>query len=450
MKLKLLLKSSLPVIFFFLEVAFSFSNSSAEMSGSDHSLMSVEIKKEYSLLVNEVSDFEGMAHGEKVIHQFMKRYGINGASVGIMKDGRLVYAKGFGYADKENKIALQPFHQLRIASVSKLVTSVAIMKMIEDGHFTLESKVFGEAGLLNDSLYLVKHKRLKEINVEQLLLHTSGFTTRTFGDPMFQSLTIASRMRIPAPATEEAIIKFVLSRDVPYVPGTRYEYSNFGYFILGKVVEKVSGLSYEGYVKRHILEPLDIYDMEIGNNLYEDKAENEVKYYDHQGAGERLSCYGTGKLVPRPYGGSDINMLGGAGAWISTPSSLLRLLSAIDGEGSKPDILLSKTIEKMVTVCDIGKAVIGWKACNGEKWVRTGTLIGTNAVLAKGPNGISYTFITNTNVWNGAYFNKQIERMMDKVVNDIEDWPEHDLFEEYNTTIDLPYAKVDLKIQDIY
>lgn len=449
MKYNLLLRPVLLAIFFFLEVAFSFSNSAAEVS--ENVLAGpAETKKEYSLLTNELSDFEGIEQGEKVINQFLKKYGINGASVGIMKDGRLVYAKGFGYADKEKGIELEPFHQLRIASISKLVTAVAVMKLVEDGYFTLEDKVFGEEGLLNDSLYHVNYRRLKEITVEHLLLHIGGFTTRTYGDPMFQSLTIASRMKIPAPASEEAIIKYVLSRDVPYVPGTRYEYSNFGYFILGKIIEKVSGYSYEEYVKKHILEPLDIFDMEIGNNLYADKAENEVKYYDHKGAGERLSCYGTGKLVPRPYGGSDINILGGAGAWITTPSSLLRLLAAIDGEATRPDILFSETIEKMVTVCEVGEAVIGWKACNGEKWVRTGTLIGTNAVLAKGPDGISYAIITNTNVWNGAYFNKELERMMDRVVSNVEFWPNHDLFEDYNTKVDIPHAKIDLRIQDIY
>jgi CubicO group peptidase (beta-lactamase class C family) len=449
MKFNLLLKISFLAVFFFMEVALTYSNNSDAKSDLLAEL-SMEFPKEYNLLINEVSEYEGMEQAERTIRQFINKYKINGASVGIVKDGRLVYAKGFGYSNKEEGLEVQPFHQFRIASISKLVTATAIMKLVEEGKFSLESKVFGEHGILQDPLYNVNYARLKDINVEHLLLHTAGFTSRSYGDPMFQSLAIASRMKMPAPATEEAIIKFVLSKNIPYTPGTRYEYSNFGYFILGKIIENASGLSYEEYVKREILEPLHIFDMQIGHNLYEERAENEVKYYDHVGAAPRLSCYGTGKLVPRQYGGSDITILGGAGAWISTPASLLRLLMAIDGEGTKPDILLPETIQTMVTVCEIGEAVIGWKACKVDKWVRTGTLIGTNAVLAKGANGISYAFITNTNVWSGAYFNKEIERMMDQVVANIDYWPNHDLFEEYNTVMEMVTVSNDPKISEIY
>jgi CubicO group peptidase (beta-lactamase class C family) len=448
MNSNLLLKSSLLFLFFFIEVAFTFSHNSSDLS-SDLEL-SYFSKKEYSLLVNDLSEFDGMLEGERTIRQFMNKHGIKGATVGIVKDGRLVYAKGFGHADKEEGIQVEPFHQFRIASISKLVTAVAIMKLVEEGKINLASKVFGEHGILKGDLYEVKYARQKDINVEHLLLHTAGFSSRSYGDPMFQSLAISARMKIPAPATEEAITKFVLSKNVAYAPGTRYEYSNFGYFILGKIIEEVTGFGYEDYVKKDILDPLDIFDMEIANNLYEDKAANEVKYYDHNGASPRLSCYGTGKLVPRTYGGSDINILGGAGAWISTPSSLLKLLTAIDGEGTKPDILSPETIQTMVTVCEVGDAVIGWKACREDKWVRTGTLIGTNAVLAKGANGLSYAFITNTNVYSGAYFNKTIEKMMDGVLAGVEYWPEHDLFYDYNTVVNQVQAKTELDISEIY
>ena len=83
----------------------------------------------------------------------MKKWTIEGASVAIAKDGKLVYARGFGYADTAAGIETQPYSKFRIASISKLVTAVAIMKLQEEGKLSLDDKVFGPEGILNDSCY---------------------------------------------------------------------------------------------------------------------------------------------------------------------------------------------------------------------------------------------------------------------------------------------------------
>ena len=145
----------------------------------------------------------------------MDQWEIKGASLAIMKDGKLIYSKGYGYADEENEVKTDVNHIFRIASVSKLITAAGIMKLVENGTLSLDDKVFGEEGILNDTtLYApVKDKRMNHITVENLLRHQGGFTNRA-GDPMFCPIDIAEKMNVPAPADLNTIIKFVLSKEI--------------------------------------------------------------------------------------------------------------------------------------------------------------------------------------------------------------------------------------------
>ncbi len=91
-----------------------------------------------------------MARFDSVMESFIRRWQVSGASVALVKHGKLVYAKGYGLADKENNEPVQPTHLFRIASISKLVTAVGIMKLVESNQLSLNDTVFGENGILND------------------------------------------------------------------------------------------------------------------------------------------------------------------------------------------------------------------------------------------------------------------------------------------------------------
>ncbi|MGM0530983.1 MAG: serine hydrolase domain-containing protein, partial [Bacteroidota bacterium] len=101
-------------------------------------------------LNNEVSSYPEIAEHEEKIREFLGKWNIVGASVAITKNERLIYSKGFGYADKEDKEPVQPKHLFRVASVSKLITAVAIMNLKEEGKLDFNDQVFGEDGILND------------------------------------------------------------------------------------------------------------------------------------------------------------------------------------------------------------------------------------------------------------------------------------------------------------
>src|SRR5690606_19101042 len=138
-----------------------------------------------------------------------------------------------------------------------------------------------------------------------------------------------------------------LIKGLDFAPGTAYNYSNIGYLILGSIIEKISGMSYENYVQASILHPLGIYDMHIGKNLLAEKFEREGEYFG--GEGNTLSVYGDGSSLPWEYGGMNVNAMDGHGGWIATAKDMLTLLNAVDGFATKPDILNSATITTMVT-----------------------------------------------------------------------------------------------------
>ena len=379
-------------------------------------------------LSNTNSSGKEFAAAEKTIRSFMHRWSIAGASVAISLDGKLIYAKGFGYADTTSKEETQPYHKFRIASISKLVTAVAIMKLQEEGKLSLRDRVFGPNAILNDPYFSnPKDKRVYGITVAHLLSHEGGWTQR-WGDQMFMPLLIADKMGVKPPADARTIVRFALDKGLHFTPGTGKAYSNLGYTILGLIIEKVSGMSYEEYCRKAVLEPLGIYDMSLAHNLLSQKAPFEVTYYEPSDVVLKPSIYGTGELVPPSYGGNDIEALGGAGAWLATAPDLIRLMLAVDGFKTRQDILTSQSIEFM-TDNDNGYAPIGWKTTvyNGTWW-RTGSFPGSAGMMKRQSDGIGWVILFNSSAWNGPEIYSYINNMMYRVLSQVKHWPNNDLF----------------------
>lgn len=380
---------------------------------------------------NSDSDLPGTDRFDRTIERFMEKWEIKGASLALMKDNHLIYSKGYGYADKEAGTLTDVKHVFRVASVSKLITAVGIMKLTEEGRLRTDDKVFGPQGILNDSCFCdIKDPRSKNITIEQLLRHQGGFSISA-GDPMFCPLDIANKMKVELPVNLNTMIQFVLSRRLAYTPGEGTRYSNIGYGILSKVIEKASGEDYETYVRKHILQPAGCSDMNLGHNTDTDHFYNEVKYYEVASADLIPACDGSGKMVARSNGGNNIEELYGAGGWVASPSELIRLLAAIDGKPEITDILKPETIAYMTK--DIPNTLpIGWIDSKEGCWTRTGTLAGTSALMKKQTDGYSWIFITNTSSWQGSHFPHYINVMMQKAMATVSQWPERDLFELQN------------------
>ena len=378
---------------------------------------------------NDDSELEITRKFDRIIEKFMQKWEIKGASFALMKDDRLIYSKGYGFADEEAGIPMDVMHVFRIASISKLITAVAIMKLQEEGKLTLQDRVFGPDGILNDSIYAdIKDKRVTRITIENLLRHQGGFTLAS-GDPMFLPLEVAQKMQVPPPADLNTMIRYVLSRRLGFTPGNGTVYSNIGYGILSKVIEKVSGEEYELFVKRHILRPAGCFDMHLGKNLFEDKLPNEVKYYEVSNAEPILACDGSGELVARSNGGNNIEDLYGAGGWVASPSELLRFLAVIDGDAGIPDLLSQESINYMTQNVP-GTLPLGWiETTSRGEWLRSGTLAGTSALMKRQNDGYSWVFLTNTSSWKGSHFPRYINSAVRQAMASVTHWPERDLFE---------------------
>ncbi len=379
-------------------------------------------------LTNTNSSGKEFSGAERTINSFMRKWSIAGASVAIAKDGRLIYARGFGFADTTMMTETQPYHQFRIASISKLVTAIGIMKLNEEGKLSLNDRVFGTDGILNDPYYSnPKDKRALGITVAHLLSHEGGWTQR-YGDQMFMPITVAEKMGVKPPASTETIVRFALDKRLHFTPGKGRAYSNLGYSILGLVIEKVSGMTYEDFCKQVILEPIGIYDMTIAGNLYTEKAPFEVTYYAPPDVLPKPSIYGTGEMVSPSYGGNDIRALGGAGAWLSTAPDLMRLLLAVDGFNTRTDILSDQSI-RFMTDNQNGFAPIGWKTTiyNGTWW-RTGSFPGSAGMMKRQSDGVSWVVLLNSSAWNGPEIYSYINNMMYRVLSQLKPYREDDLF----------------------
>ena len=380
-------------------------------------------------LTNDMCGTPQAAALDSYIERFMRRWEIKGGSLAVMKDGRLIYSKGYGWADEEKGIPMSPGHIMRIASLSKLITATAIMQLCERRVLSLEDRVFGDGGILDCPQFSrIRDKRARSITVEHLLRHEAGFTMHR-GDPMFTTRSIIIREGLDTVPDMDRIIEYALGDRLGYTPGTGFRYSNLGYLILTKIVEVCSGMDYEEYCQENILHPAGCYDMHLARNLYEDRYPNEVRYYETHEAEPVPAFDNSGDTLWRSYGGSNIEGLLGAGAWVASPAEFVRFTASIDGDPSVPDVISPESVRMMTADPDHPYRPIGWvRAGEHSDWSRTGTLAGTSALVKRQSNGYIWMFATNTSSWKGSRFTKDIDRMYRTASSRIAEWPARDLY----------------------
>lgn len=353
------------------------------------------------ILSNDTSEFEELKGLDKKVEAYMRRWEMKGASLAITRNDSLLYAKGYGWADEASGVEMQPSHIMRMASVSKLITAVGIMVLQDRDSLSIKDTVFGPSGILNDSLFnaVIKDKNHHKITIEHLLRHQGGF----YRDPLFSSRDVKHQMQLDNPPVKEDFYKLILGHRLSFQPGSWQKYSNFGYLLLSEIIEKVSGMPYEEFIRKEVLAPAGCYDMHIGGNYYEDKLVNEVRYYTHNGDGKFIEDYSdNGRMVERCYGGNNIPLLSGAGAWCASPAEIARLVASIDGRQEVPDIISNEAFEQMTEYFDKETYSLGWNDTAPEKgWSRTGTLSGTCALVRQFPDGECWIMITNTSTYRG-------------------------------------------------
>lgn len=380
------------------------------------------------------------------VNRFIRKYRVPGVSIAITKDGRLVYAKGFGVSTKRSLGILELFplsratqnvtiwDLFRIASVSKPITAVAIMKLIEQGKFKLADRVFGSGALLGDLLGVSSSpteqnpKRITKIAVQHLLEHTSGGWANDARDPMF----------IQPEMNHNHLIKWVLrNRPLDHVPGSVYAYSNFGYCLLGRIIEKVTGQTYADYVKDNVLRPCGIENMHIAGDSLSDKRSDEVTYY----AQPFTETYTVGGITVRVVNSDDpysipVARMDSHGGWLASAVDLVRFAVHVDGFTTKPDILNADSIKTMTKPTTANPSYAkGWFVYidrDENNWFHDGSLPGTSSLLFRASNGFCWAALANTRLYNSNINRDLREDVMWHIITTVSSWPTHDLFPLYD------------------
>jgi N-acyl-D-amino-acid deacylase len=392
-----------------------------------------------------------LAPYDNLMARFMDEHRPPGAALAVVKDGRLVYARGFGYANVEKKEPVQPASLFRIASISKPFTSTACFRLIEQGKLSLDAKVFDLLGYRAPPLPGAKpDPRLYQVTVRQCLQHTGGWDRDKSVDPMSNRTAgqISRALKTSLPIKPEQIIRYMMTRPLDFDPGSAFAYSNFGYCILGRVIAKVSGRPYAEFVARQVLEPAGIHRMRLGKNLLADRAPGEVHYYDSKNrTSPMISGPRIGATSPLPYGGEPVETMDANGGWIASTIDLARFAAALE-DPQQSKLLNASSIRTMLAAptgspghrpngqvkptyygCGWNIRPINPTQLKYTKW-HTGLLSGTSTLLVCRPDRISWAVLFNCDADSaGKNFADLIDPLLHGPADQIKNWPEHDLFQ---------------------
>ncbi|MGC4192031.1 MAG: serine hydrolase domain-containing protein [Thermomicrobiales bacterium] len=381
---------------------------------------------------------------EDVLAAAMANWDIAGGQLAIAKAGKLVYSRGFGLASVEDNQPVERTSRFRIASCSKPFTGVGILKLVDEGSLALDTPVFPLLALQGPA-NAPYDPRLDAITVQDLLVHAGGWDSAGTGmDPQYLPWpALASHVLGEAdPASAETIVRYMLSQPLDFDPGTKSSYSNFGFNVLGRVIEHVSGQPFEVWTEQNILAPAGITSMAIGGTTLAERMPDEVRYYAMPDQGNRASVYPNDGFVPQAYGSYYIRAMDAHGGYIATCDDLVRFMFAIDG--TRGPALLSP---EMVTAMEstprpeqIGHGAgnastsfgLAWDAPaveGGHEWVHAGALEGSSVAWTyRSPQGVVIAWVVNAIPTDyGTFFTDVIPPMKDAIA-EIAAWPDTDLF----------------------
>lgn len=258
----------------------------------------------------------------------MSEYRMPGLSLAVVKGGEVIYSRGYGYRNLESMIPATPGTVYGIGSITKSFTALAVMMLHEDGFLDLHDPV---------AKYGVDLRVLGEpVTIHHLLTHSSGIPALAYAEAFLMS-SFGSELKWLPTSYPEDVIAFMKGYEewVDVKPGTKFYYLNEGYVVLGKIVEKVSGVKYEEYIKEKILKPLGM------SRTYFSR--EEVKRDDDVATGYIIDR--EGKHVPKefPYG------VTADGGLLSNPLDMVKYINMYLGWGrcGNVELVARKSVEVM-------------------------------------------------------------------------------------------------------
>ncbi len=361
-------------------------------------------------LERQINEHDATFHLDSMVIYFMAKYHIPGLSLAVTKDDKLVYAKSYGLANLSTGEEVTNKSLFHIGGSSMSITAIAITKLVEQNKLSFDSKVFGDSGILG---FQFGHKPYRpyitDITVGHLLNHTCGGWSG--GGMLFEP-----KLRDASYSKSDLLSRALDDIPLQNKPGTSFAYSEFGYFILGRVIEKVSGMKYDDYVKENIFKPIGITDMEIEEDTV--KKKNEVTFYK-----DRSWPTYNAELDENLF----INRADASAGWMATSTDMVKLMVKLKSPGPAKNMIDSN----IKRYSKINPDFVGsWYLQDaGKNWGWTSDFFAASFKLQKSPKGFCLAILVNTY----RPVEKDYFRDMGRIANEIMDdstikWPGKDLF----------------------
>lgn len=236
----------------------------------------------------EVIPVQGKAHRklaalDEVVLDLMVERGIPAVSLSVMKSGKIVHERAFGWGDADLKMPHQPNTAMRLASMTKPITRALIFELVDRNKLKFDDKVFKLLDL-DKSAPANLDKRWRDITVQHLLDHKGGWDRESSPDQDFtiefdkMSAALGVKLVDMKPAH---MFQWGLDKVLQFDPGSRDAYSNYGYAVLGRVVEKVTGETYVDLVQQHVAKKSGMTSLRQSNPDAVKRAPDEIWYCYH-------------------------------------------------------------------------------------------------------------------------------------------------------------------------
>ncbi|MBC8114662.1 MAG: beta-lactamase family protein [Candidatus Saccharimonas sp.] len=214
---------------------------------------------------------------DQAVLEFLDKIGCQAATVAVSRDAQTLYSRGYGWSDQARRNFTPPDALMRIASVTKPITAAAVKNAIRAQQLSHDTKAF-ELIAVKVSGGKVADPKFNSITVGQLLEHKGGWDEGASFDPMFRTKRIEQELRLRHPAKPEDVIKYMLGQSLQFTPGEKTVYSNFGFCVLGRVLEKATKKPYANCVQQTVCKPLGIKDIKLGYSALKKRDKREVWY----------------------------------------------------------------------------------------------------------------------------------------------------------------------------
>jgi len=262
----------------------------------------------------------GFDGADAAVRGAMASDAIPGAAFVVARGGSIVHARAFGFADREAQLPMQPDSLFTLASVSKVLTAIAVMQLVQSKSLSLDAHAYDFFPGLEQPPGTTRDPRLATITVRELLLHAGGWDRRASGDLENEVPKVRQALRLSTSTISALdVVRYSLGVPLDFTPGTKQVYSNLGYMMLSEIVTRVSGEPYETYVRERVLAPAGVSE----GSLHHESGvlPGEVARYLPSGA----------RFVPPLRPQSE-----GAGDWVLSAPDMVRVVLALEAAKARP------------------------------------------------------------------------------------------------------------------